>query len=305
MEKQQWINLLKQDVVPALGCTEPVCVALCAAYASLQISGRIQSVRVYTNAGIYKNGMSAGIPNCTHVGLPWAAAIGALLKNPEKQLQLLEDLTSAVLDQAITLVESGAVRVDMDPQAAGLYVSCTISGDNETATAIIRNSHTNLVYLEKNGEILLDHQSVTQSGGDSDLVDTLKMMTVAEIRAMVDSASEEELTFLWNGVEMNEALAAYSESNSMGVGIGDALRSKIGSEIFANDLLNRILLKAASAAESRLDGCPLPTMSSSGAGTKGLVVILPISQPMPKIRVSASRQYSTMSQRTSAMESIS
>jgi len=77
MEKSQWIQLLKQDVVPALGCTEPVCVALCAASAGQHLTGRIHTITVRTNAGIYKNGMSAGIPNCSQVGLPWAAAIGA------------------------------------------------------------------------------------------------------------------------------------------------------------------------------------------------------------------------------------
>ena len=259
-------------------------VALCAAWAASHVSSKIHSVTVHTNAGIYKNGMSAGIPNCTHVGLTWAAAIGACLKNPDKQLQLLADLSPAVLDKATALVESGSVTVDMDPQAAGLYVSCTIAGSsNETVTAIIRNAHTNLVSVEKNGAVLLDNRSAAQSSADSDLVDRLKMMTVAEIRAMVDCAEEQELSFLQDGVEMNEALAAYSESNSVGVGIGDALRS---CEILSRDLLGRIIRKTSSAAESRLDGCPLPTMSSSGAGTKGLVVILPVSETAKAIRAS-------------------
>ena len=286
MEKTQWINLLKQDVVPALGCTEPVCVALCAAYAGAQLSGEIRSIAVYTNAGIFKNGMSAGIPNCTRVGLPWAAAIGACLKNPRKELRLLEDLTQDILDDAAALVEAGKVSVSMDPAASGLYVSCTLRGDEESVTAVIRDAHTNLVHLEKNGTVLLDSKASTQGSNSANEVDVLKSMTIAQIRAMVDTASAEELAFLWDGVEMNEALASYSETNSLGVGIGDALRSKIGSEIFANDLLNRILLKAASAAESRLDGCPLPTMSSSGAGTKGLVVILPVSETAKALQAS-------------------
>ena len=278
MEKTTWINLLKQDVVPALGCTEPVCVALCAAYAARQFDGKISTVTVRANAGIYKNGMSAGIPHCTQVGLPWAAAIGACLKNPAKELQLLEDLTPEILASASVLVESGKVAVSMDPEARGLYVSCTLRGEGESVTAVIRDAHTNLVYLEKNGQVLVDVQASAQTAAASGDVDTLKAMTVSQIRAMVDSASEKELAFLWEGVEMNEALAAYSESNSVGIGIADTLRKNINSELFANDLLNRILLKASSAAESRLDGCPLPTMSSSGAGTKGLVVILPVSE---------------------------
>lgn len=286
MEKSQWINLLKQDVVPALGCTEPVCVALCAACASRHISAEIRAITVRTNPGIYKNGMSAGIPHCTRVGLPWAAAIGTCLKNPEKQLRLLEDLTPEILADASSLVETGRVSVSIDPDAAGLYVSCSIHSAAETVTAIIRDAHTNLVYLEKDGTVLLDAKSSAQNAGAASEIDTLKAMTVAQLRAMVDTAGEEELAFLMDGVEMNEALAAYSEAAPVGIGIADALRRNLNTELFANDLLNRILLKAASAAESRLDGCPLPTMSSSGAGTKGLVVILPVSETAKALHAS-------------------
>ena len=278
MNQIQWIHLLKQDVVPALGCTEPVCVALCAAYAAQQFAGSISTVTVRTNAGIYKNGMSAGIPHCTQVGLPWAAAIGTCLKDPAKQLRLLEDLTPEILTEASGLVETGRVSVTLDPEAKGLSVSCTLRGDGESVTAVIREAHTNLVYLERNGQVLLDAKASVQSGSGSSDIDALKELTVAQLRAMVDSASEAELDFLWDGVQMNEALAAYSETGPAGIGLADALRRNIGSPLFANDLMNRILLKASSAAESRLDGCPLPTMSSSGAGTKGLVVILPVSE---------------------------
>ena len=114
--------------------------------------------------------------------------------------------------------------------------------------------------------------------GSDPLIAALKQMTVAQIRSAVDTACEAELDFLMEGIQMNEELAAYSENTPTGVGIADALRGEIGSPLFADDLLNRILTSVASAAESRLDGCPLPTMSSSGAGTKGLVVILPVSE---------------------------
>ena len=278
MDKTQWIALLKQDVVPALGCTEPVCVALCAAYAGQQITGQIRSITVQTNAGIYKNGMSAGIPNCPQVGLLWAAAIGALLKNPEKQLQLLEDVTQETLSNASRLIDAHRVSVTVDPDVAELYVCCTLRSQQDTVTAIIRGAHTNLVHLEKNGQPLTVHHTQSQQVGSDSTIDILKQMTVSQIRSMVNTASEAELDFLMDGVRMNEALAAYSQNIPTGVSIADALRGEIGSPLFANDLLNRILTKVASAAESRLDGCPLPTMSSSGAGTKGLVVILPVSE---------------------------
>lgn len=278
MDKNQWIALLKQDVVPALGCTEPVCVALCAAYAGQQLTGIPLAITVETNPGIYKNGMSAGIPHCPHVGLDWAAAIGSFLRNPEKQLQLLEDLTQDTLDNASKLVEQGQISVRVNSEISELYVCCTLHGEQETVTAVIRNSHTNLVHLEKNGQALLSCQSHSQNTGNESIIDVLKHMTIAQIRSAADSLPASELEFLLDGVQMNEDLAAYSQTTPTGVGIGDALRRQVGSPLFADDLLSRIMTKVASAAESRLDGCPLPTMSSSGAGTKGLVVILPVSE---------------------------
>ena len=278
MTKQDLIDLLKADVVPALGCTEPVCVALCAATAANVLTGDVVRVTVQVNPGIYKNGMSAGIPNCDAVGLPHAAAIGACLKNPEKSLQLLQDLTPDFLALARRLVEENAVQVTIAPEESGLYVRCELHTESETAVCIIRSAHTNVVYLEKNGNVLLQSGSSGPSSGDSDVVLELKEMEIAGIRRLVDTCTEEELSFLMDGVDMNERLTAYSESTPTGVGIADSLRKTAGTALFANDLLSKILLKVSSAAESRLDGCPLPTMSSSGAGTKGLVVILPISE---------------------------
>ena len=278
MNTNQWVALLKQDVVPALGCTEPVCVALCAAHTGQLLTGQILSITVQTNAGIYKNGMSAGIPNCPHVGLHWAAAIGSLLKNPQKQLQLLEDLTSRHLSAATELIASNQVTVSVNTDIPELFVRCTLHSDEDTVTATIQSSHTNLVHLEKNGQVLMSTSAHSQTSNNGDIIAALKSMTVAQIRQVVEEIPVSELDFLMDGVQMNEDLAAYSEAAPSGVGIADALRQEIGSSLFANDLLNRILTKVASAAESRLDGCPLPTMSSSGAGTKGLVVILPVSE---------------------------
>lgn len=190
----------------------------------------------------------------------------------------MADLTPALLEQANGLVRSHAVSVELDAAQKGLYVSCTIHAEGEICTALIRGAHTNLVRLEKNGEVLFEKDAAAAGGGESEVVNELKEMKLSAIRALVDECSEDELAFMMDGVEMNEALAAYSEETPTGVGIAAVLRKEIGSELLANDLMSRILLKVSSAAESRLDGCPRATMSSSGAGTKGLVVILPVSE---------------------------
>ena len=286
MNKEQMLELLRKDVVPALGCTEPVCVALCAANAGKYLQGAVKSIEVFTNAGIYKNGMSAGIPNCTKVGLKWAAAIGAFLKNPEKSLELLADVNAKVLEQAEALIAEEKVQVVMDEAAKALYVKCTLRSDNEEVICIIQNAHTNVVYLSRNDSVLFEKAATASQAGEDAVVTALSQMTIAEIRQLVATASEEELAFMLDGVAMNEALANYSESNAVGVGIAQNMRKVIGAGLLAGDLANKIVLQVASAAESRLDGCPLPTMSSSGAGTKGLVVILPVSETAKAIGAS-------------------
>ena len=278
MNKEMMLNLLRQDVVPALGCTEPVCVALCAASAAKLLEGSAKAVEVTVNAGIYKNGMSAGIPGCSRVGLPHAAALGAKLKNPEKGLQLLQEMTEDIAASAAGLVERGGVTVTMDPEQKGLFVRCRVIGEGGEALCLIRYAHTNIVRLEKDGQVLLSREDPATSGGEPEAVEILKTMSLSAIRVLVDSCTEEELAFMMDGVTMNEALADHSRTHPLGVGIGDALRQEQGGEILGNGLLARILTKVSSAAESRLDGCPLSTMSSSGAGTKGLVVILPVSE---------------------------
>ena len=277
MTKEQMLELLRKDVVPALGCTEPVCVALCAAKAATVLEGSLTALSVEVNPGIYKNAMSAGIPGCTKVGIPWAAAIGANLKNPHKGLQLLEDITPEVLAAAEALIGAKALTVTPKNDEKSIYVRCTLRSEGEEVVCITRNAHTNIVYLSRNGEVLLDCAPQTAAGSGDPLADALQEMTVAGIRQLVCQASEEELAFLQEGVEMNDRLAAYSETNPIGIGLAQVLRSPAAS-LLGTSLVSKITYAVTSAAESRLDGCPYPTMSSSGAGTKGLVVILPISE---------------------------
>ena len=286
MTKEQMLQLLRNDVVPALGCTEPVCVALCAARAATVLEGNLTAIAVEVNPGIYKNAMSAGIPGCTRVGIPWAAAIGANLKNPEKGLQLLSGITPEILSSAEALIEARAVTVTPKNEEKSIYVKCSLRSQTEEVVCITRNSHTNMVFLSRNGEVLLDAAPQTAGGSGDPLVDALQEMTIAGIRQLVCEASEEELAFLQDGVNMNEVLAAYSQTNPMGIGLAEVLRSPAAGNLLGTSLVSKITYAVTSAAESRLDGCPFPTMSSSGAGTKGLVVILPISETAKAIGAS-------------------
>lgn len=278
MTKEELIDLLKKDVVPALGCTEPVCVALCAAYASKQLTEPINKIELDVNKGIYKNGMSAGIPHCEHVGLEYAASIGALLKNPEKQLTLFEDIVPDTIRHAELLVPHVSITIN---DSASIHVKCTVYTTHDEVTCIVRDAHTNIVYLEKNGTVL-EEKTTQEINNTSTVIDELKEMRLSEIRSLVDSMTVDELHFLLEGIEMNEQLSAYKGKTH--------LSDSFNHSLFSEDLFTRIIKKVTAAAENRLDGCPLPAMSSSGAGTKGLVVSIPVNEVAEEICVSLEKK---------------
>lgn len=156
LTRKECIQLLKQDATPALGCTEPVCVALCLAHAAKVLDEEIVSIGVNVNIGIFKNGLSAGIPNFDNVGLNYAATLGAFLKNPEKGLKLFENIDHSLKEKVYKFKQ---VQVHVDSTQTNLYVKGTIHTQNQTSTCIIRDEHTNVVYLSKNDETRIDNKN--------------------------------------------------------------------------------------------------------------------------------------------------
>ena len=256
LNKLECIQLLKQDVIPALGCTEPVCVALCLANASKVLDEEILSIECDVNIGIFKNGMSAGIPNFDDVGLKYAATLGAFLKNPEKGLKLFEDIDDEIKNKVYKFKDT---QIHVDSSQTVLYVKGTIHTQNQTGTCIIKNEHTNVVYVSKNNEVLLDYENTVSN--QSNLIQNLKEMSISDIVDLVDELDVDDIEFLYEGVKMNLKLADYAKDHNLPL-----------SSSFSTSLISTL----TSAIEARLSGCPLSTMSSSGAGTKGIALILPI-----------------------------
>lgn len=210
LTRKECIQLLKQDVTPALGCTEPVCVALCLANAAKVLDEKIVSIDVDVNIGIFKNGMSAGIPNFDHVGLKYAATLGAFLKNPKKGLKLFEDIDDSIKEKVYKFKQ---VQVHVDSTQTNLYVKGTLHTQNQTSTCIIQDEHTNVVFLSKNDEILIDNKNTVSK--QSNLIQDLRKMSISDIVDLVNDLDSKDIEFLYDGVKMNLELADYAKDHNL------------------------------------------------------------------------------------------
>lgn len=284
LTKEEMLAMLHKNVVPAFGCTEPVCVALAAADAARAVGGKVRRVRTVVSGNIYKNGMAVGIPNFDKIGIPYAAALGAYLANPERGLELLKAITPEVAEAAKALAESGAAPVEILKDKQGLYVECHVETDAGEGESVITVSHANIISTKVNGRVVFEKEAGTKAADP--LLEKLRTMKISEIRALVDTASEEELAFLADGIVMNEDAAKYSMSfEGVGVGISRVMK-KEGEGLLGGALLGRIMQRVASATEGRLDGCPYAVMSSAGSGSKGIAVIIPVAEAAKELGAS-------------------
>lgn len=273
-EREQIIALIHQEVVPAIGCTEPIAVALCVAKATEALGKRPGKIDVQLSANILKNAMGVGIPGTDMIGLPIAVALGALIGKSAYQLEVLKDCTPEAVAEGKRMIDSQIITIGLKADIEEkLYIEVTCEAGTDRATAIISGGHTKFVYVSRNDEILLDKRTSDAAQAETASVD----LNLKKVYDFATTAPLEELTFILEAKRLNKQAAERSFEGNYGHELGKMLRSS-GTEqrIMGNNTFTHILSYTSAACDARMAGAMIPVMSNSGSGNQGIAATLPV-----------------------------
>lgn len=272
--RQQIIDLINKEVVPAVGCTEPMAVALCTARATELLGRRPEKITVLLSANMLKNAMGVGIPGTGMIGLPIAIALGAIIGKSEYKLEVIKDLDENSLNEAKSYIQDpNHITIKLKENITEkLYIEVICEDGNDKASAIIANAHTNFVYEQRNGETLLEKRTAaTDSERAGDI--QLNMYMVWDFAT---TTPVEELAFIIKTRDYNIRAAEESRKGNYGHNLGKTMGRPLSSGIFGKTIYSRIISETALACDARMGGAMIPVMSNSGSGNQGICATNPV-----------------------------
>ena len=260
--RERIIALVHQEVVPAIGCTEPMSVALCTARATEQLGERPERIDVWLSANILKNAMGVGIPGTGMIGLPIAIALGALIGKSCYQLEVLKDMTPEALAAGRQYLGEDRIHIRLkEGITEKLYIEVTCTAHDRTATAVIAGSHT---HFQENEELTPELLTVSLS---------LNMRLVYDFAT---TAPLDEISFIEETRHYNMSAAREALKGNYGHNLGKTIDRPLAKGIFGNSIYSHIIARTASACDARMGGAMIPVMSNSGSGNQGICATNPV-----------------------------
>jgi len=283
-------DVLRLQVAPALGCTEPVAVALASAAAASLLPGGPETARtieVWVDPNVYKNGLAVSIPGTAGLcGLDTAAALGVVGGDAALRLEVLDPVTPEAVQTAKIMLAEGRVQVNLLADRRGLLIQAVAKGVSadgvpHEAQAVIEGQHDRIVSLSLDGEDIAANPLLAEGGPGgggqmAELEEWLRGLSLAELLVLADDLDAEDLAFLQQGVAYNTRLAEHGLKFGCGLGVGKTFERLARQKLIAKDLSLAARMLTSAAADARMDGVKLPAMSSAGSGNHGLTAVLPI-----------------------------
>ena len=272
-ERRRIIDLINREVVPAIGCTEPIAVALCTARAAETLGAGPERIAVRLSANILKNAMGVGIPGTGMIGLPIAVALGALVGRSEYRLEVLRDVTPEAVERGREMIGRRCISIGLkEGVCEKLYIEAEVEAAGHRAVAVIAGGHTDFVFVSRDGEVLFDKR--TPAGCDEEAGEV--PLTLARVWDFAMTSPVEELRFILETRRLNMAAAERSLAGEYGHCVGRTLRCDRERKVMGDSLFTRILSYTSAACDARMAGAIIPVMSNSGSGNQGIAATLPV-----------------------------
>lgn len=272
-ERRRIIDLINREVVPAIGCTEPIAVALCTARAAETLGAGPERIAVRLSANILKNAMGVGIPGTGMIGLPIAVALGALIGRSEYRLEVLRDVTPEAVERGREMIDRRCISIGLkEGVCEKLYIEAEVEADGHRAVAVIAGGHTDFVFVSRDGEVLFDKRTPAECDDEAGEVP----LTLARVWDFAMTSPVDELRFILETRRLNMAAAERSFAGEYGHCVGRTLRCDRERKVMGDSIFTRILSYTSAACDARMAGAMIPVMSNSGSGNQGIAATLPV-----------------------------
>ena len=274
MENDRIIALIKREVVPAIGCTEPAAVALCTAYATEALGVRPERIEVELSGNMLKNAMGVGIPGTGMTGLPVAVALGALIGKSDYRLEVLKDVCPEAVAEARRFMDEGRISIGLTKESdETLYLAVSCLAGERRSRAVIARDHTRLVYLEgpccrtldRRGELGRQEVEAAEDG-----------LTLRRVFDFATTAPLKDIEFINESRRLNEAAAEEALRGNYGHELGKTLSRPLGKGIMGDSIFSHIISATSCACDARMGGSMIPVLSNSGSGNPGIAATLPV-----------------------------
>ena len=272
---EELTRLIREDMKPALGVTEPGAIAFAAARAKAETEGEVLRVEVALNSGMYKNAYTCGIPGSDAYGNLQAAALGVVAADPAKGLESLDGITDADNEAAAKMVRDGRVHVALDHMGSEITIDATVCTEIDTCSVHIRGTHTHIQWIEKNGEIIFGEKTERQEESEEAETPVIHRYTLRQILEYVKQVPAKEISFIREAFSMNIELLEEG-IHSKKTTIGPMLLRANDGKIISEDARKTAQLMCNGAIEARVLGLSSPAMSITGSGAHGIIATMPL-----------------------------
>lgn len=267
------IALINREVIPAIGCTEPIAVALCTAHAAELLGAQPEKIDVLLSANVLKNAMGVGIPGTGMIGLPIAVVLGALVGRSEYELEVLREVTPEAVARGREFIDQKRVVIGLKEHIEEkLYIEVSVCAAGHRATAVIAGGHTSVVFLEHDGQIVLDKRtSVAAEAEEGEVSLNLPLVWDFAMTTPLD-----EIRFILETRRLNKAAAERSLEGEFGHCMGLTMCCERERMLLGDSIYTQILSYTSAACDARMAGVMVPVMSNSGSGNQGITATLPV-----------------------------